>query len=137
MKNFILILLSSIIWASSFSQTKYAIVVAVGDYPLDENGNTVWNDLKSMKDVELLKTMFQEQNFEDQNCTYLLEVQATPENLDKAFDKLLSQIKEGDIVYFHYSGHGQQVADIKPKKRKGIKYKSRVNPSEVPKIQLD
>ena len=103
-----------------FSQTKHALVVAVADYPKNEKGEDVWTDLSSNYDVELVKEMLKEQRFLEQNCLYLLDKDATPENLDKAFKKLLENLKLGDMVYFHYSGHGQQVADIKPKKRKGI-----------------
>lgn len=103
-----------------YAQNKHALVVAVGDYPVNEKGETIWKDLKSSNDVELLKTMFKEQKFEDQNCIFLIDSNATPKNLDKAFETLLNRINEGDIVYFHYSGHGQQVADIKPKKRNDI-----------------
>lgn len=102
------------------AQTKHAIVVAIADYPTNEKGETVWKDLSSDNDVKLVKAMLQEQQFLESNCTYLIDKEATPENLDKAFESLIVKLKEGDIVYFHYSGHGQQVADIKPKKRKGI-----------------
>jgi hypothetical protein len=36
------------------------------------------------------------------------------------FDSLIQLIQPNDIVYFHFSGHGQQVADIKPIRRKNI-----------------
>jgi hypothetical protein len=103
-----------------FSQTKHAIIVAIADYPTNEIGETVWKDLSSNNDVDLVKAMLKEQLFQESNCAFLIDKEATPENLDKAFESLIVKLKEGDIVYFHYSGHGQQVADIKPKKRKGI-----------------
>jgi hypothetical protein len=103
-----------------FSQTKHAIIVAIADYPTNEKGETVWKDLSSNNDVDLVKAMLKEQQFQEINCAFLIDKEATPENLDKAFENLTDKLKEGDIVYFHYSGHGQQVADIKPKKRKGI-----------------
>lgn len=103
-----------------FSQGKHAIVVAIADYPSNEKGETVWKDLSSNNDIDLVKSMLNEQQFSESNCTYLVDKDATPENLDKAFVSLIGKLKEGDVFYFHYSGHGQQVADIKPKKRKGI-----------------
>ena len=101
-----------------FSQTKHAIIVAIADYPTNEKGETVWKDLSSNNDVDLVKAMLKEQQFQEINCAFLIDKEATPENLDKAFENLTDKLKEGDIVYFHYSGHGQQVADIKPKKKK-------------------
>jgi hypothetical protein len=123
MKNiyqFFFLLCCSFYFSLSFSQTKHAIIVAIADYPTNEKGETIWKDLSSNNDVELVKAMLKEQQFTESNCTYLIDKEATPENLDKAFESLIVKLKEGDIVYFHYSGHGQQVADIKPKKRKGI-----------------
>jgi metacaspase-1 len=120
MKYFTLIFLILVFTKLVNSQTKHAIIVAIADYPTNEKGETVWKDLSSNNDVELVKAMLKEQQFPESNCTYLIDKEATPENLDKAFESLIVKLKEGDIVYFHYSGHGQQVADIKPKKRKGL-----------------
>jgi hypothetical protein len=123
MKNiyqFFFLLCCSFYFSLSFSQTKHAIIVAIADYPTNEKGETVWKDLSSNNDVDLVKAMLKEQQFQEINCAFLIDKEATPENLDKAFENLTDKLKEGDIVYFHYSGHGQQVADIKPKKRKGI-----------------
>ena len=102
------------------AQNKHAIIVAIGDYPTNAKGEEVWKDLSSLNDVELVKNMLSEQKFEQDNITYLLDKDATPENLDNAFDKLISKLKKDDIVYFHFSGHGQQIADISPDKRKGV-----------------
>ena len=113
-------ILFSIILFNYFSQTKHALVVAIADYPTNEKGEIIWKDLSSNNDVNLVKVMLKEQQFLDTNCIYLMDKDATPENLDKAFESLIGKLKEGDIVYFHYSGHGQQVADIKPKKRNGL-----------------
>jgi hypothetical protein len=103
-----------------YSQTKYALIVAISDYPSNEKGETVWKDLSSENDVLLIKTMLKEQGFSEKNCSFLIGKEAIPINLDKEFEKLIEKLREGDIVYFHYSGHGQQVADITPKNRKDI-----------------
>ena len=39
-----------------------------------------------------------------------------------AFDLMIGKLQKGDIVYFHYSGHGQQVEDCDPKKFKNLKH---------------
>lgn len=120
-KYFLLLFLNVFVFNTIiFSQTKHAIIVAIADYPTNEKGETVWKDLSSNNDIDLVKSMLTEQQFSESNCTYLVDKDATPENLDKAFESLIGKLKEGDVFYFHYSGHGQQVADIKPKKRKGI-----------------
>ena len=40
----------------------------------------------------------------------------------KALDALLAKINPGDIVYIHYSGHGQQIADWDAKDYPNVKY---------------
>ena len=116
MKKSIVFIVCIFQFISTFSQTKHALIVAIANYP----DNKIWDSLSSSNDVDLLKKMLNEQQFLESNCTYLIDKDATPENLDKAFESLIGKLKEGDIVYFHYSGHGQQVADIRPKKRKDL-----------------
>ena len=102
------------------AQTKHALVVAISDYPTNEKAEEVWKDLSSLNDVEIIKNMLVEQKFNEANTKYLLEKDATPAKLDKAFDELTGKLNNGDIVYFHFSGHGQQIADISSEKRKGV-----------------
>jgi hypothetical protein len=104
----------------AFGQNKHAIVVAIGNYPQNNKGEVVWKNLNSLNDVDLIRGMLEDQRFPNANCYYLLDENATPENLNKTFDKLFAKLQTGDVVFFHYSGHGQQVADITPKKRKDL-----------------
>jgi hypothetical protein len=94
------------------AQTKHALIVAIGDYPVVEGRTKNWSDLSSMNDVEMVTAFLKEQGFPVQNTTSLLNEKATATNLMKEFDRLITSIKEGDMVYFHFSGHGQQVADL-------------------------
>ena len=107
--------------AAVFAQEKHALVVAVGDYPTYSNENLNWTDLSAMNDVDLLKELFIKQSFDPQNVAYLLNKNATSAALHKAFDSITNSLSKGDIFYFHFSGHGQQVGDL--------------NPSSFPKIQ--
>jgi hypothetical protein len=107
----LLSIVSIVCFSESFAQTKHALVVAIGDYPENQNYKRNWSDLSSMNDVELVKKFLNSQKFDEKNITYLLEKDAVTENLIKAFDKLTSNVSSGDIVYFHFSGHGQQVVD--------------------------
>jgi hypothetical protein len=97
-----------------FSQKKHALVVAVGDYPEVKERTHNWSDLSSKNDVELVSKMLKDQRFD--NVNFLIDSSATVPNLTKAFDKLISQLAPKDIVYFHYSGHGQRIKDVDGKK---------------------
>ncbi|MDC1266630.1 caspase family protein [Crocinitomicaceae bacterium] len=103
-----------------FAQQKHALVVAVADYPEVEGRMKNWDDLSSDQDVELLRKMLEDQGFPEENTTYLMDSEATVENLDNAFESLKKRVNQGDIIYFHYSGHGQQILDVNGKKYKRI-----------------
>jgi len=96
----------------TFSQTKYALVVAIGDYPTVSGREKNWSDLSSMNDVALVRKFLRDQGFDKTNIDSLYNEKATSDNLTLALDKSISKLKEGDIFYFHFSGHGQQVADL-------------------------
>jgi metacaspase-1 len=102
----------------AFSQTKHALLIGVGTYPKNDSLRGKWKDLSSMNDLKIIENMLLDQKFEASNIVKLKNEQATVENVVKEFDKLIEKIQPGDIVFFHYSGHGQQISDIDPTKHK-------------------
>ena len=56
----------------------------------------------------LLRTRY---GFED--ITLLLDNDATTDNMRKALNKLVDSAEPGDVLFFHYSGHGSQVLNQK------------------------
>lgn len=62
------------------------------------------NDARAMED--LLKSQF---GF--QNIAMLLDAQATTANILNELEKLVAGAAPGDILFFHYSGHGSQYPD--------------------------
>ena len=48
--------------------------------------------------------------FKDVQC--LKNEKATKSNIMTAFKLLTTRCQKGDIVYIHFSGHGQQVKDV-------------------------
>jgi hypothetical protein len=109
--NFFFFLYLSIIQYSS-CQNNHALVVAIGDYPIVENRLKNWQDLSSINDVELVKDLLAKQNFQDKNICVLMDQKATAANLHHTFDSIINQLEKGDVFYFHFSGHGQRVADV-------------------------
>lgn len=86
---------------------KYGIIVAIGAY-LPKTG---WSTISSVNDVPLIKQSLLSQGFEEKNITTLIDAEATKLGIITALEKLTAKIKPGDIVVFHYSGHGQQIFD--------------------------
>ena len=91
------------------AQTKRALIVAVGDYPTEKTG---WTKISSLEDYKIIRKMLLNQEFKKENIDSLLNEDATASGLDQKFSELLSKCEKGDMIYFHFSGHGQQVTDI-------------------------
>jgi hypothetical protein len=105
-----------------YSQTKRALLIGVGDYPDRPEGQKSWEDLSSFNDIKLVKNMLVGQNFDLKNIVEITDSKATAANVLKAFENLLLSVNAGDIVYVHYSGHGQQIADWDAKDYPNVKY---------------
>ncbi len=86
---------------------KLALVVAIGQYA----SNTGWNPISSINDIRYIRTALNNQGFADADIDTLKNEQATYKNIVAAIDRLIEKAKPGDIVVFHYSGHGQQIFD--------------------------
>ena len=90
------------------SPTKRALIVAVGEYPKDTN----WRSLHSANDVELIRAALLKQGFLPENIHVVKDEAATKSGVNQAFQNhLIERVRSGDIAFFHFSGHGQQVAD--------------------------
>jgi hypothetical protein len=94
---------------SQETSRKRALLVGINQYQdqkwIQLNGAV--NDTLLQK--ELLIHRF---GFEPEAIRVLTDEQATRENILKAFEEHLIQwAKPGDVVVFHFSGHGSQVAD--------------------------
>jgi metacaspase-1 len=90
-----------------FAQNKIGLIVAVGKYP--EGGR--WRDLSSENDIRYIKAALAKNGFDMRNVDSLLNEKATKKNILAAIEALYNKAREGDIVVFHFSGHGQQIED--------------------------
>ena len=95
-----------------FSQsTNRALLMGIGDYPENPSLNQTWPDLSSMNDLKILQVSLRNIGFESKNIITLSNEQVTVDNIKKTFDSLILVSHEGDNIYVHFSGHGQQVTD--------------------------
>lgn len=100
----IFVLLSSFL---TISAKKLALIVAIGKYPTQSG----WATISSDNDVPLIKSALLKQGFLQQNIATITNEQATKAGIIHSFNNLIRKSQEGDIVVFHFSGHGQQVTD--------------------------
>ena len=95
---------------------RHALVVGIGDYP-DGSG---WIKISGDRDAGLVVQMLERNGFLEEDIEVLLNAQATKSNIRDAFAALCRQVCSGDIVYVHFSGHGQQVIDINGDEEDGL-----------------
>jgi hypothetical protein len=89
---------------------KLALLVGINAYP----ASSLLSPLKGcVTDVELQRHLLLHRfGFNPQDILTLTDQQATRQGILTAFEEhLIKQAKPGDVVVFHFSGHGSQVAD--------------------------
>lgn len=95
------------------AQTKRAIVIGLG-----EQQDKAWNKINGDKDVPLVQAMLKNAGFK--SVTTLVNRQATKFGIVRAFKRMTASCKHDDMVYIHYSGHGQQMTDVHNDERDGL-----------------
>ena len=79
-----------------------ALLIGLSEYSSKYN----WNTISGTNDIDLIKDVLKDFSIKE-----LRNDKATYNNIIKEFEKLIEQSKTGDIVYIHFSGHGQPVED--------------------------
>lgn len=90
------------------AQRKRAFMVGVSHYDTALTGYQ-WNDINGVEDINFLTPVLKNQGF---YLTTLLDDQATHQNITSQLTTFTNKTKKGDIVYLHFSTHGQPVEDI-------------------------
>lgn len=96
-------------WQPLTAETKRALLVGVSDYGNAMEDPNKWANISGANDVTLLAPLFQEQGFTVES---LVDSKATHARITKALDELAKNSKKGDIVYVHFSMHGQPFEDL-------------------------
>ncbi|MEI6507751.1 MAG: caspase family protein [Bacteroidota bacterium] len=102
---FLLFVLLNILATAQNQPRKIALIIAISDYP-EYSG---WAKLSCFKDVEFIKPALEHQGFNQ--IEILTDSDATHTGIVNAMKKMTMYSRPGDIVYIHYSGHGQQIFD--------------------------
>ena len=105
---------------------KFALLVGINAYSRQPLFGCI-NDVKSMQ--ILLEHRY---GFDPNNIQVLTDAQATRQNILSAFEThLIAQARPGDVVVFHFSGHGSMVLDSAP--NPGFTYNNKgVNGTIIP-----
>jgi hypothetical protein len=89
---------------------KVALLVGINQYRYPDALSGCVTDVALQR--QLLMYRF---GFKSQDIHTLIDEKATRKNILGAFEEyLINQVKPGDVVVFHYSGHGSQIYDPEP-----------------------
>ena len=91
--------------SSIYAQGRRALVIGVGEYK-----DPAWDRINADNDINYVTDMLGDFHFDD--VTVLRNSQATKQSITRAFDSLCNRSDKGDIIYIHFSGHGQRVKDL-------------------------
>lgn len=107
MRSIILLICSYLLFTPNSKSEKHALIIAIGDYPQE----SYWPDISSKNDVHHIQSALLKLGWNQENIINIQDAQATQKGIIESLNILQSKIKKGDIVFIHYSGHGQQVLD--------------------------
>ena len=107
-RNLTIVILGILLHLSAVSAsavTHRALVFGLG-----RQEDPSWGKINGDKDIYYVVRMLQDMGYTD--IRTLRNEQATKQGMVQAFLNLAARCNSGDIVYIHYSGHGQLMTDI-------------------------
>lgn len=109
-----LILLSVIMGRAA---TKRALLIGISDYPTySESADATWSPIHGANDVQIIGKTLKAQGFK---ISTLTNSNATASKIRKALKKMQAEAAAGDILYLHFSCHGQPVEDLNGDEKDG------------------
>lgn len=109
-KTLIVVVLASLIGGQATqAETKRALLIGISDYGNTDEDPKKWANIHGANDIKLLTPFFKRQGF---SVTSIVNSQATHSEITKALEELARSSQKGDIVYLHFSMHGQPFEDL-------------------------
>lgn len=104
----IIILLLTATCRFQLKAAKRALIIGISCYEQHKLNQLDWHPIHGTNDVAMIGATLKKQGF---SVARLTNNKATAQNIRKAFIALTRQSQTGDIIYIHFSGHGQPVED--------------------------
>ena len=95
---------------SLYAQNRRAFLIGISDYQ-SYSGNTKkgWNNIHGTNDITLLAPTLKKHGFKVGTLT---NIHATAKNIRQQLSEFITSCRKGDVVYLHFSCHGQPVEDL-------------------------
>ena len=105
--------------SAGHNPAKFALLVGINNYKYPDRVSPLAGSINDVEDMrEVLIGKF---DFPPENMLVLKDAQATHAAVIQAIQGfLIAKAQPGDIVVFHYSGHGSQMKDVTGKKISGL-----------------
>ena len=116
MKRIFTLIAFSLVLGIATQATNRALLVAIDSYAPD----TKWNEIHATNDVKLIKPELVKHGFKETNIKVLENRNATFAAIVNAINTLTDSCQKGDIVYLHFSCHGQLMDDITGRESDGF-----------------
>ena len=100
-------LIMSFMVHSMTAQTKRALVIGISEY--EKTNDNAWGVIHGANDADLIISVLKNQGFKS---TKISDKAATAKRIRKGLNDLVASCKSGDIVYLHFSCHGQPFEDL-------------------------
>lgn len=104
----------ALLCALSLSAKNSALLIGIGKYNTKKTG---WSVIHGNNDVFLLQKKLSTMHF---TIETLVDKNATKKNIVSALNRLVATTVACDIVYIHFSGHGQLIDDVNNDEQKGF-----------------
>ena len=94
---------------SMYGQTKRALLVGISEYTTStSSARGQWGNIHGANDVELISKTLKQQGFK---ITSITNKKATARGIRTGLKSLTKSCRKGDVVYIHFSCHGQPFED--------------------------
>ena len=103
-----ILLITLLLGCATHAQTKSALLIGIGNYPQESGWCTIHGD----NDIPIVVEMLEQNGFGTDDIQIMKNEKATKQAIMQALDGLIQKANEGDVVYIHFSGHGQQITDL-------------------------
>lgn len=104
----IIILALAMHFCPSFAQNRHALLIGIGEYPLSSG----WRRINGDSDIPVMKKYLLDLGFKSSDICTLVNDQATKKAIVSSLEDIAQKATYGDIIFVHFSGHGQQITDL-------------------------